>query len=106
MSRKWRYIKEVALYEWVAPYQGSGAISRRWRYIQELASCPDEARSVLQTAVPLTSPPPRPVRLTMSDAPHHSANSQYYQCGPEANRRTPSLWLKHKVSRSDTLIYD
>jgi len=106
ISRKWRYIKEVAPYEGVAPHQGIGAISRRWRYIQELASCPVEARSVWQTAVPLTSPPPRPARLIMSAVPHHSANSQYYQCGPEANRRTPSLWLKHKVSRSDTVIYD
>jgi len=106
ISRKWRYIEEVTPYEGVEPYQGSGDISRRWHYILELASCPDEVRPVLQTAVPLTSPPPRPARLIISAAPHHSANTQYYKCGPQANSRTPSLWLKHKVSGSGTLIYD
>jgi hypothetical protein len=63
ISRKWCYIKEVA------PYQGSDAISRRWRYIQELASCPDETRPVLQTAVRLTSPP------TSTRQTHHQSRS-------------------------------
>lgn len=55
----WRYINEVAPYEGMGPYQGSGAISR--------ASCPDETRPVLQTAVPLTSPP------TSSRQSHHQS---------------------------------
>jgi hypothetical protein len=123
ISRKWRYIEEVAPYEGVAPYQGSGATSRRWRhmkgvapyqgsgaisrrwcYIQELASYPDETRPIVQTAVPLTSSPPRPARLIISPAAHHSVNTQCYKCSAEANRWTPSLWLKHKVSGSDGLI--
>lgn len=40
ISRKWRYIKEMESYEWVAPYQGSGAISRRWRHIREVTLYP------------------------------------------------------------------
>ena len=98
ISRRWRHMKGWRHIREVALYQGDGAISRKWHYIQEVALYPGVGILSRRNSASLTdcssyylSPPPLPVRLTISPAPHHSVNTQYYQCGPEANRRTSSL---------------
>jgi hypothetical protein len=100
--RGWRHIKEVAVYQRGGAIWRGGAISMRWRrmkgwgHIKEVALYQGHPVQTklgqsyrLQFLLPL--PPLRPARVTISPAAHHSVNTQYYKCDPEANRRTPSL---------------